>query len=199
MDPQSQEEENVNLNPQIVFSWKAPLRAYKKRSGNILRFYLALALLLSLIVFFFGDRILLVPIWAVLFLFYTLTITPPPDVENKITRFGLETAGVTLRWEALSHFYFTKRFEFTLLTVVSHGPYYLHAYMVIPNEEIKTHVKHILSEHLVYQEKPHRTFTDQMIDWLSRLLPDDDEEKKAEDPKQSPYSSFSQTPAQTSL
>ncbi|MGB9883678.1 MAG: hypothetical protein ACPLRN_04185, partial [Microgenomates group bacterium] len=62
-------------NPQVVFSWKAPLRPYKKKSALILRFYIAIALLLSLIFFFFGDKILLIPVWAILFLFYVLTIT----------------------------------------------------------------------------------------------------------------------------
>lgn len=163
-------------NPQVVFAWKAPLRAYKKRGKKVLRFYLALATLLSLITIFFGDNILLIPIWAVLFLFYTLTITPPPDVENKITTFGIQTAGIDIRWDSLSHFYFTKRFNFDILTVVSHAPYYFHSYMVIPNEEIRTQLTKLLSQHLIYQEKPARTFTDKMIDWLSRLIPDDDEE-----------------------
>ncbi|QQG44361.1 MAG: hypothetical protein HYW86_00360 [Candidatus Roizmanbacteria bacterium] len=168
---------NPQLNPQVIFSWKAPLRPYKKRGKNVLRFYVALALLLSLIIVFFGDKILLIPIWAVLFLFYTLTITPPPQVENKITKFGIELAGVTLRWEALSHFYLTKRFGFNMATIVSHGPYYLHSYLVLPNEEIKNKVMSILSEHLVYQEKPQRNFTDKAVDWLSKLLPDDEDEK----------------------
>src|SRR4051812_47741995 len=97
-------------NPQTLLAWKAPLRAYKKRSKSVIRFYLALAFLLSLIVFFLGDKILLIPIWTVLFLIYVLTITPSPEVENKVTRFGIENAGVTLRWEVLSHFYFAKRF-----------------------------------------------------------------------------------------
>ena len=99
-------------NTQVIFSWKAPLRPYKKRPGSVLRFYLAVAFLLSLIVYFFGDTILFIPIWSVLFLFYALTISPPPEIENKITRFGLETAGITFRWESLSHFYFTRRFGF---------------------------------------------------------------------------------------
>ncbi len=163
------------LNPQIVFSWTAPLRPYKKRSGIILRFYIAVALLLSLIVFFFGDKILLIPIWSLLFLFYVLTITPPPDVENKITKFGIESAGVTLRWESLSHFYFSKRFGYDVLTVVGHAPYYFHAFLVVPNNEIKQKLIFILSEHLIYQEKPQRTVTDKMIDWLSSLVPDEEE------------------------
>src|SRR3989338_7186383 len=41
-----------SLNPQVVYSWKAPLRAYKKRSKYILRFYIAVALLLSIIIIF---------------------------------------------------------------------------------------------------------------------------------------------------
>lgn len=160
-------------NPQTVFSWKAPLRPFKKRAKSVLRFYLAVALLLSLIVFFFGDRILLIPIWALLFLFYVLTITPPPEVENKITKFGIETAGVTLRWEALSHFYFSRRFGFYILTIVSNAPYWYHAYLVVSNEEVKNKLTNILSQHLIYQEKPQRSFNDKMVDLLSRLIPDD--------------------------
>lgn len=164
------------LNPQVVYSWKAPLRAYKKRSKKVLRFYIAVALLLTAIIFFLGDRILIIPIWSILFLFYVLTITPPPQVENKITKFGIETAGITLRWEVLSHFYFTYRFGFTILTIVTHAPYNFHSYMVIPSDTIKRQVMRILAEHIVYQDKPSLTFTDRMIHWLSYLIPDDDEE-----------------------
>ena len=165
-------------NPQVVFSWKAPLRPYKKKSALILRFYIAIALLLSLIFFFFGDKILLIPVWAILFLFYVLTITPPPEVENKITVFGIETAGVTIRWEVLSHFYFTKRFGFYLLTIVPRPPFFSHVYLVVPNEEIKKTLIDILSQHLIYQEKPQRNLIDKVIDWLAKLLPEEEEEKK---------------------
>lgn len=170
-------------NPQVVFSWKAPLRPYKKRSRLVLRFYLAVALLLSLIVFFFGDKILLIPIWAVLFLFYVLTITPPPEVENKITKFGVETACVTLRWEALSHFYFTKRFGFYVLTLMGHAPYFYHTYIVVPHEEIKKNLILILSQRLIFKEKPHLSLTDRMVDWLTKLIPDEEVEPALKTPK----------------
>lgn len=164
-------------NPQTIFSWKAPLRPYKKRSNLILRFYLSVAFLLSAIMFFFGDKILLIPIWALIFLFYVLTITPPPEVENKITTFGIDAAGVTMRWEFLSHFYFGKRFGFFTLTVVSHSPYFYHAYLVVPNEDIKNKLVGILSQHLMYQEKPQKTFVDKTLDVLSNLIPDEAEEE----------------------
>lgn len=163
------------VNPQLLFSWKAPLRAYKRRSNSILRFYVALALLLSLIVFFFGDKVLLVPILTLLFLFYVLTITPPPEIENIITVFGIETAGVTLRWEFLSHFYYTKKFHFDVLTLVSNAPYYYHAYLIVPDEETKKSISTILSKHVMYVEKPQRSFTDKAVDWLSNLMPEDED------------------------
>lgn len=202
------EQQNVSfeeVNPQVLLAWKAPLRAYKKRGKNVLRFFVTLALLLSVIIFFFGDPIVLIPIWALLFLFYVLTITPPPIVENKISRFGIETAGVTLRWEVLSHFYFLKRFNYEVLTTVTHGPYYLHSYMVIPNVEVKQQLIKILSEHIIYQQKPQRTYTDRMVDLLAHLIPDDDEpvmkkvEEKPVTPVQPDPPTFVQTPIPGSL
>jgi len=180
------------MDGQLIFSWKAPLRAYKRRSGSILRFYVALALLLSLIVFFFGDRVLLVPILTLLFLFYVLTITSPPEVDNLITTFGIETAGITLRWEFLSHFYYTKKFHFDVLTLVSNAPYYYHIFLIVPDEKTKTQINSILSKHVMYVEKPHRNFTDRIVEKLSNLMPDD------EDLVQEHPSSV-QTPMETSL
>jgi len=171
----------MNDNPQLIFSWKSPLRPYKKSSGTVLRFYLALAFLLSVIFFFFGDRVLLIPVWSLVFLFYVLTITPPPQVENKVTSFGIDAAGVTLRWDMLSHFYFGKRFGFNTLTVVSKAPYFYHAYMVVPDEQTKKRIMLILSDHLMYQEKPEKTLSDKMLDFLSLLVPDEDESVNQED------------------
>ncbi len=163
-------------NPQVIFAWKAPLRPYKRRGALILRFYLAVALLISGIVFFFGDKVLLLPIWALLFLFYVLTITPPPEVEHRITEFGVETASLPLRWEALSHFYFSYRFGFHMLVLVSHPPLNYHAYLVVPNEETKRQLKHILGLKLLYIDKPRKGVTERLIDALSTLIPNDDEQ-----------------------
>lgn len=173
-------------NPQLLFSWKAPLRAYKRRSTSVLRFYMALALLLSLIVFFFGDRVLIVPILTLLFLFYVLTITPPPEVDNLITTFGIETAGITLRWEFLSHFYYTKKFHFHVLTLVSNAPYYYHIFLIVPDDTIKKQIDAILSKHVMYVEKPSRSFTDKMVEWLTNLMPDDEDDQKPMEPSLSP-------------
>lgn len=168
---------NPKQNPQVIFSWKAPMRAYKKRGKNVLRFYLALALVLSLVVFFFGDKILLVPIWALLFLFYVYTITPPPETEHRLMKFGLDSSSLTVRWEDLSHFYFIRRFGYDVVTIIPHQPYYTHLYLVLPDSETKKKVMDVLSQHLIYLEKPKRGITEKMIDVFMHLVPDDAEEE----------------------
>lgn len=170
---------NLLQRSQTLVSWEAPLRPFKSNKKYLLRFFLALALILSLIVLFISDIILIIPIWAVLFLFYVLAITPPPTVENKVTKFGLETAGVRLRWDALSHFYFMNRFGFEVLTVVTDPPYNLHVYMVLPDSTTKEKVAYILGEKITFMERPPKSITDRLIDLFSILVPEDEEDDHA--------------------
>lgn len=185
--------EEEKKNPQVVYSWQAPLRPYMKRSKKIMRFYLALTLLISLIVFFFGDRILLLPLWTLLFIFYVFTVTPPTEITHRISQFGVEVTGTTLRWEDLDHFYFFKRFGYDVLVLVTHPPFPYYSYLVVPTPEIKNKVFSLLSEHIIYQEEHRNSFTDKVIDWFTKLIPNEEEEKKV-----SPEASV-QTPVQTPL
>ena len=161
------------VQDQTLLVWKAPLRPFKKRSVALLRFFLAVALLVSAVVFFFGDLVTIVPIWALLFLFYIFSITPPPTVENRITVFGIENAGVMLRWDVLSHYYFDERFGFQTLVLVTHGPYFAHSYLVIPSEEIRVGVNAILNQHLMFMTNPTKTFTEKLVRFLSALVPEE--------------------------
>lgn len=163
----------VDTQDQTMFVWKAPLRPYKKRSTTLLRFFLAVALLVSAVVFFFGDLVTILPIWALLFLFYIFAITPPPIVDNRITVFGVETAGVMLRWDVLSHYYFDERLGYQVLVLVTHGPYYAHSYLVLPDNETKTMVNTILNQHLMLMTNPPKTLTDRVIRFFSALIPEE--------------------------
>ncbi len=161
------------IQDQTLLVWKAPLRPFKKRSVALLRFFLAVALLVSAVVFFFGDLVTIVPIWALLFLFYIFSITPPPTVENRITVFGIENAGVMLRWDVLSHYYFDERFGYQVLVLVTHGPYFAHSYLVIPDEKIKVVVNTILNQHLMFMTNPTKTLTEKLVHFLSELVPEE--------------------------
>jgi len=52
------ENQNMDKNPQVVYQWRAPLRPYKRRSALILRFYLAVAFLLSAILMAWTGKLM---------------------------------------------------------------------------------------------------------------------------------------------
>jgi hypothetical protein len=155
---------------QVLYSWRAPLRPYRKRSTRLIRFFVALALVLSVFVLFVGDLVTLLPMWALLFLFYIFAVTPPPLVETKLTRFGIESSGILMRWDVLSHYYFVRRFGYTVLVVVTYGPYFAHSYFVVPNEQIQSELVAILAKHLMFLSSPPTTVTDRLIHLFSLLL-----------------------------
>lgn len=159
-------------NPQIIYSWAAPIRAYKKQTAGVLRFYAAVAVLLSLIVFFFREYILIVPIWTIMFLVYALTITPPENTNHAITKFGIHTARQIYPWESLSHFYFIKKFDYDIVVVFTHMTFTHPLYLVVPDTRTKNQVLQHLSHHLIYQESPNKTLTDKMAEWLTTLMPE---------------------------
>ncbi len=166
--------EFAKQNPQTLYSWTAPLRAYKKKPAGVFKFYFAVAALLTIILFFLREYILAIPIWATMFLIYALTITPPHDVLNTITKFGIHTGSNAYQWVNLSHFYFIKKFDYHILVVFTKLSFGHPIYLVIPNDTIKQEVLHLLAEHLIYQEAPVKTFADTVAEVLTSLMPEEE-------------------------
>lgn len=173
-------------NPQIVYSWDAPVRAYKRKPAGVIRFYIAVALLLSLLVVFFKEYILVIPIWSVLFLAYVLTITPPHITRHDITKFGIRTNGKTYLWEELSHFYFIRKFDYAILVLFDRNLYHAPSYLVLPDKATHAKVFEILSNHIIYVEKPQKTLTDRMAEWLTTLMPEEESPVASSTPQERP-------------
>ncbi len=55
--------------------------------------------------------------------------------------------------------------------------------MVIPEKSVKKEVLHILSEHIVYIQKPKKTATDRMAEWLTELMPTEESQAPSSKPE----------------
>ena len=84
---------------QTLLEWQAPIRAHSHSNKEVLRFTLAVATLLSALAWLFADKILILPIVSVVFVFYVLTITPAPETTNQITKFGITSGGQTIKFD----------------------------------------------------------------------------------------------------
>lgn len=161
-------------NPQEIFTWSAPVRAYKRKSAGMLRFYVALALLLSVLMALFREFVLIFPIWAVMFLVYVLTITQPHETQHHLTKYGLIAHGQPVMWDDLYAFYFQKRLDYDVLVVLPRSPFALPIYMVVDSPKTKKYLMNHLVEHIIFMENPPRTFSDSMADWLGSIMPNEE-------------------------
>ncbi len=165
----------ASSNPQEVFTWNAPIRAYKRKSAGMLRFYIALALLLSVLMALFREFVLIFPIWAVMFLVYVLTITQPHETQHHLTKYGLIANGQPMTWDELYAFYFQKRFDYFMLVLLPKSPFALPVYMVVDTQKTKDYLMNHMIDHIIYIENPPKTVSDTLAEWLGSLMPVEEE------------------------
>lgn len=157
------------LREEVVFSWRAPVRPFKKRNREFFTTVAAIGFLIALILFFLEGVLPVAVVMAIVFLVYTLFTFPPEEVEHKITNKGIYFAGTTrYLWDELRRFWFTERFENALLVIESfRAPGRLE--LVIKSEDKEKLAKEL--EKYLLQEERSPDFLDKAATWLSRRVP----------------------------
>src|SRR3989338_581920 len=88
-----------------LFSWKSLNRPMLSYSRDVFTTFAVIALLLSFIVAFIQEFLLIVVVWAAYFLFYALSKVPPVEVEHKITTEGVVSMDKSYLWSELGTFW----------------------------------------------------------------------------------------------
>jgi len=102
-----------------LVSWKAPSRPYRKKERSYYTTVALLIILVSLIAFFWGERLLIGALLALGFLVYVLNFTPPTDIEYKISTQGITIGDHFYHWEELDSFWFSKKEGQNILNVLT--------------------------------------------------------------------------------
>jgi hypothetical protein len=152
---------------EILYTWQAPLRPFKKRDKEFFTTVIAIAVLMSLILFFIEGLLPVVVIFAIVFLVYVLSTVPPEEIEHKITNKGVFFAGNRYEWDDLKRFWFAHRFGTELLVIDAlRAPWRIE--MVI-GEGDKKKIQDTLEKHLLFEEAS-PSFLDKAAVWLSRRV-----------------------------
>jgi hypothetical protein len=144
-----------------LFSWKAPLRIFKKRDKKYFTNLSLFVFLICLVLIFLKEFFLVAVIVALLFLTYANATIEPEVLEHKITTQGLSVGGRTYLWEELREFWFVRKGEQALLNVDTVLRFPARLFVVVREGEIEE-VKKLLSRYLSFREEP-------KISWLDRL------------------------------
>src|SRR3990167_10099736 len=152
MEPHAQknQENTPDRKEEVLYSWKAPLRPFKKRDREFFTTVVVIAVLISLILFFLEGILPVAVIVALVFLVYVLSTVPPDEVEHRITNRGVYFSSKLNPWFELRRFWFTHRFGSDLLVLETlRMPGRLELVVQTKDqEEIKKH----LSEYILFEE-----------------------------------------------
>lgn len=169
----------------IFYTWKAPVRPFKRRDREFWTTVLAIVFLVGLILFFVREWFLIAAIISLTFVYYVLSTVEPEEGEYKIANRGLIYGGQTYLWENISQFWFSEKYGQKVINfemrVGLPGRLTL---LVGRGEEAK--IKELLIKYLVEEEVP-PNFLDKAADWLQKKVPLESEKKTLD--KQTPISS----------
>ncbi len=153
---------------ETVLEWTAPNRPFKKRDRQFYTTITAIVFLISLILFFAGQFILIAVVISVAFLSYVSSSVPPQQVKNKITTWGIRIEDQIFFWDELGRYWFEERYGQKMILIET---------IRFPNRitlmlatQKKDDVEQLLSEVLI-QQKPLPTGVDKAAQWLQEKLP----------------------------
>lgn len=111
--------ENYYDPVRTLIAWRAPSRPYRKKERSYYTTVALLIILVSIIAFFWGERLLIGALLALGFLVYVLNFTPPGEVDYKISTQGIIIGDHFYHWEELDSFWFSKKDGSPILNVLT--------------------------------------------------------------------------------
>lgn len=153
---------------ELIYSWQAPSRPFKKHNRNYYSTVGVIVLLVSLILIFAGQVLPIAVVLAVTFLAYVLTSIPPQAVTYQVTTYGIRIEDKLFYWQLMSRFWYTKKYGDTLLNIeISEFPERLTLVLRDANKDLLTD---ILSE-LLLQQQPPFTLYERVAKWMQDKFP----------------------------
>lgn len=151
----------------VLFSWKAPTHAFRKKNRE---FWVKIVAVVSLLgfIFFIAEGIMpVILLVSVLFLFYVLSVTEPETIECSITNKGINISERKNLWELFKGFTFTSRAGVNFLVL---NMFALPGKMeLIMDEKDKSKIVSVLTKYIPEEELSTGRF-DKVSEWVSNKI-----------------------------
>jgi hypothetical protein len=152
----------------VLHTWKSVERPFKKWSKEFYSTVIVLAVLVSIIFFFIEGLMLVMVIWAVVFMAWAISRTEPGTREHKITDKGIRTGGVLYRWETMLVYWLEEKWDKKLLRVLLNK--FPGQLVLVYDKGEEKKIREVMSR-FVLLEKPEATWTDRVVKWFGEKLP----------------------------
>lgn len=152
-----------------LYTWKAPSRLYKKRSREFYSTVAALVVLLSVILLFAKDILLIGVIISFGFVAYALASVKPDSVEHVLTNKGVRTMKKLYQWSWLGQYWWEEKWKQQVLHVRLPGQFPGELILLL-GEGDKEQIDGVVTKYLIKQ-KPEPTWFDKAAKWLQEKVP----------------------------
>ncbi len=153
---------------EVYAAWSSPSRLFKKRDREFFVNILAIVFLLSVILVFVREFVLIATVLSIVFLIYVLSTVPPEDVKHRITNLGVESAGHFYRWEEFADFWLESQWGQTMLVLRS---FIQPRLIIILGDQDKAAIREAIAKHIPFREEPDRNWVDNAARWITEKIP----------------------------
>lgn len=153
---------------EVHLSWSSPSRLFKRRDKEFFTNIGAIVFLLTVILVFAREYLLIMAVLSIVFLIYVLSTVPPEEVLHRITNLGIESAGHFYRWETLAEFWFEEQWGQTLLIL---RPIFGSRIIILLGDQDKAKARQLIAKNIPFREQPEKTWVDNAASWLTKKIP----------------------------
>lgn len=152
-----------------LYRWQAPARLYKKRSREFYSTVAILVLLLSLILLFAKEILLIGVILSLGFVAYVLATVVPEKVTHHLSNKGVRTGGKLYPWGWIMQYWWEEKWKQKVLHMRLPGQFPGELILLL-GEGDKEEIELVVAKYLVKQ-KPEATWFDRAAKWLQEKVP----------------------------
>ena len=152
-----------------LLSWRAKSRPYRPAEQQTRLVLLVLGVLITLVLAFAGEWMLIVVLMAGVFFYYAWNKVPPEEVDFLVTNKGIRAFGRLYMWWEFSSWWVEEKWSGHLMILSLSSGFVNRLY--IPIETVKVDdLKKVVNTYLLYQ-KPADTPVDAMTKWVVEKFP----------------------------
>lgn len=164
-----------------LYSWSSPSRPFKKRNREFYATVGALVILVSVILLFAKEFLLIGVILSFGFVTYVLSTVPPQTIKHRLTNKGIRSADKLWLWGTLGRYWWEDRWHQPQLLIEAPNLFPGRLTLLLGSGDKKT-INNLVSKYLVNQ-KPEPTSFDKASKWLSEKVPlESDEDSPPSNP-----------------
>lgn len=160
-----------NRNPiKELLTWKALSRPYRKKDRSYYTTVAILIILISIIAFMAGEKLLIGALLALGFVVYVLNFVQPEEVNYKLSTQGITIGEHFYHWNELDSFWVSKKDGYSILSVLTHLRF-PKVLMLLYEPGLEEQIKKVCARYLPYQEIAPKGLFDKWSESLQKHFP----------------------------